>query len=479
MRFVKQNISLILVVVSISIQSCSRVVTESCFLNNKTFWSIFDSLGAGNVWQTELCRLTGLNFHSALNTNNISHSATASSPELILGSLGRAKKLVALKDSLPIDIVMFENVNDVKIINDTKKVGTINDEPWMQGEKNVAISAPMENIDSAKAFCNRCFSSILGLVPVGERVAGSMFTFPYKTTQTTGYDIKVKSKATADGELYILISGVKKKVKVTTAMSVDDIAKKIAELSNAVYGWTAINNGDNSVNISYFTNTTAQVAYDDNSTGVEVVITKAYNTKEYIMFYKGDDKDGWCDSLKWTDNISLYSCYKGLFEYLRCNLPEADLYLVLPTFYSVDFSNDALKNEDGTYNEELHYNSSFQKEWRKLMAVQREVAELYDIPVLDICNNSNINLQNIETYYPSNDVHPKDSGYFEWARTLCGMLKDIYSESEDDVVIEKCGSQQVLYFNNLQGVYYDLQGKFVTNPRNGIYIINGKKVIIK
>ena len=31
----------------------------------------------------------------------------------------------------------------------------------------------------------------------------------------------------------------------------------------------------------------------------------------------------------------------------------------------------------------------------------------------------------------------------------------------------------------VEGVYYDLNGRAVENPANGIYIINGKKVIIK
>ena len=30
-----------------------------------------------------------------------------------------------------------------------------------------------------------------------------------------------------------------------------------------------------------------------------------------------------------------------------------------------------------------------------------------------------------------------------------------------------------------KGVYYDLNGRVVENPTNGVYIINGKKVVIK
>ena len=33
--------------------------------------------------------------------------------------------------------------------------------------------------------------------------------------------------------------------------------------------------------------------------------------------------------------------------------------------------------------------------------------------------------------------------------------------------------------NTEDGVYYDLQGRRVENPTRGVYIVNGKKVVIK
>ena len=455
--FKKCTVFFLLLLLNTNVKSYSQVVADSCFLKGKTFWTIFDSLGAENIWQTELCKLTGLNFYTGLNKQNISHGGTPSSPGLIIGSLGRAKKLVALKDSLPIDIVMFENVNDLNVINNKEKVGTINDEPWMQGEKIVAISTPMEDLASVKDYCSKNFSSILESVPVENRATGNMLTFPYRNDQMSGYDLKVVSGALADGEFYISIAGKKHSIKVTKAMSVADIVKAITNHSYTVSGWNATNNGNNSVNIAYYTNTTAKVDFDANSTGVEIIIAETAKTNEYIMFYKGEGKEKWCDSSEFTDNITLYSCYKGLFEYLRHNLPDADLYLVFPTYYSVDFNDAALKNGDGTYNEELHYNSSRQVAWRKLMDVQCAVAELYEVPVLDICNNSDINLQNIETYYKSNDVHPKNSGYIEWAKTLCGMLREIYYKREVTIRVNQYGnatycSPYALDFSNVEGL---------------------------
>ena len=34
-------------------------------------------------------------------------------------------------------------------------------------------------------------------------------------------------------------------------------------------------------------------------------------------------------------------------------------------------------------------------------------------------------------------------------------------------------------FNGLPDVYYDLNGRAVENPTSGVYIINGKKVLVK
>ncbi|MBQ2778730.1 MAG: hypothetical protein IJF46_03035, partial [Bacteroidaceae bacterium] len=48
--------------------------------------------------------------------------------------------------------------------------------------------------------------------------------------------------------------------------------------------------------------------------------------------------------------------------------------------------------------------------------------------------------------------------------------------SIENVTIDGDGS---IDFSQQDGVYYDLSGRRVENPAAGIYIVNGKKVLVK
>ena len=49
-----------------------------------------------------------------------------------------------------------------------------------------------------------------------------------------------------------------------------------------------------------------------------------------------------------------------------------------------------------------------------------------------------------------------------------------FAFANDDTAIKN-----VRYENDGDGVFYDLQGRRIENPTKGLYILNGKKVIIK
>lgn len=92
-----RNLFILFLCLGISIQqlySAETTEPDSCKnLKKKTVWTIFDSLGASNVWQKALCDSTGMIFHSNLNTSNISYGGTSSGANVMNGSLGRAKKI--------------------------------------------------------------------------------------------------------------------------------------------------------------------------------------------------------------------------------------------------------------------------------------------------------------------------------------------------------------------------------------------------
>jgi hypothetical protein len=70
-------------------------------------------------------------------------------------------------------------------------------------------------------------------------------------------------------------------------------------------------------------------------------------------------------------------------------------------------------------------------------------------------------------YYPVGSDYSSWSGYFN---------EMVEFELEDTAIDEVKGE-----YGNRKGenVYYDLNGRVVENPTNGVYIINGKKVFIK
>ena len=58
----------------------------------------------------------------------------------------------------------------------------------------------------------------------------------------------------------------------------------------------------------------------------------------------------------------------------------------------------------------------------KLYAEQPLVASYYGCPCIDVVHNCSISPVNIQSYYPSNDVHPTTAGYNAWGETIARML---------------------------------------------------------
>lgn len=448
-----RNLFILFLCLGISIQqlySAETTEPDSCKnLKKKTVWTIFDSLGNSNVWQLALCDSTGMLFHKNLNTQNISFGGTSSAANLWNGSLGRAKKLVALKDSLPIDMVIFGNVNDISFMGSSTATGTINDEPWMQGEKVTATNGTSSSLSEAQKYCNENLATILKNIPEEKRTIGGFLALPYLNTSVNGYRILFKSSPNNSGMCYVTVGTQQYGIYVTPDMSPMDLAEKAAEY-NYGSGWTVVNNGDASVTISYYKTSETVISFNDNSTGITTEVTQSNSSKEYNIYFTGKSVNDWCDTSCWTTTISLYSCYKGMFEYLIKNLPGIEMYVMLPTYMKVDFEDTSIKNEDGSYNEEAYKQTNLYIRWCQLMDVQKSVAALYNIPVLDVHTESGITINNVEEYYVSKDVHPKRAGYLKWTDAIYKMFKKIYCESSIYTTIDSDNSRQtqILTYND-------------------------------
>ena len=156
------------------IMVCStNLVAQEKILQGKTFWTLFDSLGDTNDWQNRFSELSGCTFYPKLNRRHLSYGGTNSAPQTMNGTLGRAKLLVALKDSLPIDIVMISNTNDIAFADPEKGVeGSIEDRPWMQGSKRTVHKGCFASEDDARAYGKKNLRKILRSSPLDSRAAG-------------------------------------------------------------------------------------------------------------------------------------------------------------------------------------------------------------------------------------------------------------------------------------------------------------------
>ena len=149
----------------------AQLHAQEKILQGKGFWTLFDSLGDGTPWQQQFADQTGCIFYPKLNRRYISYGGSDSAPATMNGTLGRAKLLVALKDSLPIDIIMISNTNDMNFTDpDTGVEGSIDDEPWMQGSKRTAAKSVLESKEAAKAYCEKNLRKILKATPKAQRV---------------------------------------------------------------------------------------------------------------------------------------------------------------------------------------------------------------------------------------------------------------------------------------------------------------------
>ena len=84
--------------------------------------------------------------------------------------------------------------------------------------------------------------------------------------------------------------------------------------------------------------------------------------------------------------------------------------------------------------------------------------------------------QNIGTYCGSNTLNiPAGKAYLDLTGVSLGHALDITFEDENTTAISEVSNSKF----QASGEYYDLSGRRVAQPTRGLYIVNGKKVVIK
>ena len=402
----------------------SEFIEEEADSITPTFWTLWDSFGASNSWQPRFAELTGWQFLAEENNDKrhpVSKGGTNTSAGDSQGSLERAQNLAALKGKHPIDVILFENVNDIHFCTDKRKPsGSLDDRPWMQQGRLTAHRC-LDSRKQAETFIADSIEYVLKGIATEKRIDRNILEFPYLDSSNEGTRIEITSTAKQDGVFYIMVGNQKFGITVDTTMTRQDIVDKIVEWHYGS-GWVDYDNGDGSVTLSFWTNTDMTIGFEANETGVEALITQDVQTKVLRLFFTGSGTDQWEDSRCWTSSISLYSTYKGLFGFLREEFPAARICLVIPTYHKADLEDLALRNTDGSWNEEAYLATHVQLQWKQLKAFWHEICPTLGIEIIDLEDASGIRLENLSQFYNANDVHPNLSGYDLWAETLSKLL---------------------------------------------------------
>ncbi|MDD6437228.1 MAG: hypothetical protein PUG09_04065 [Prevotella sp.] len=392
-------------------------------LSGKTFWTLFDSLGDTSPWQPLLGKLTGMTFIDSLNYHIMSYGGTTSEPFMLNGTLGRAKLLVAQKGRLPIDLVLLENTNDINLFApDGTTEGSLKDQPWMQGTKRALQQGPFSSLEAARQYADKNFAHVVASVPESKRKAGAMITLPYTTAADTGTCLSITRTPQRAGTIYIINKSAKVAIHVTPAMTTGDIIREMAQHAYGA-GWTAIDNGDSTLTIHYCYHFGRKVRVNTMNTGMEVRLRQAPQSLEYTLYFTGNDSKEWFDPMKWTDHVSLYSAYRGLFAYLKKNLPTTKFYWVIPYYFNYDYNDPALLNSDGSINAAALKRTRRGKQWQALIKFQRRMCKEAGIPVIDITKTCGITLKNVRFFYKPSNPHPNQAAYDLWAKALAAKLK--------------------------------------------------------
>lgn len=403
-------------------QDLSKYVQKNSSLKGKTLWSIWDSLGE-NTWQGYFVNNTGCTFFSNLNTSSskpISKGGTSTNPATDDGGQQRAINLVSLKNDHDIDVIIIENINDIEAVQNNQ-VGAITDEPFMRSQK-ITIDAGTESYADTVAYINSNLGTVLAEVSNDKRLPGTVIGFTYsKPGAICGSRVVFTGTTTVEGDITLTWQGTPYAVHATVGMTADEIAEEFSKYSFGS-GTTDRYIGNGAIIITYYTETSYRVGFNAGGTGITATVTDSEGRSEVDRFFYGLASE-WTDTTKWASSCSLYSQYKGLIEYLLRNLPNADIFWCIPFAIAMNFSDNTYKRSDGTWNIDK-INSEYPRAriTKQLFEAQRNVCDMYGIPILDVEKEAGVNYANIETYYNSSNVHPKAIGYKKYADVMTRLI---------------------------------------------------------
>ena len=390
-------------------------------LTGKTIWTLWDSLGQ-NTWQNHFTEISGTIFHEDLNLKAdkpLSWGGSDSTPSSDDATQQRALNLISYKNSYPIDYVFIENIND----RGNRNFGTIEDKPFMRSQRIIYSSGKIfTDYNSANTYLENNKSEIINTIQ--NRKVGTIISIPYQGgSAIRGSKVKFLTRPALEGDISINVNGHNYSVHVNTAMTIQDVVDEFIKYSYGP-GWTDVDNGDGSISIFFYTETSFNITFDGGDTGVTANVEDTSGGGYVHTYYLGENIDdtNWNDVNNWGNGVTLFSIYKGLIEYLQKEIPQTKLYWVAPFSIGVDFSANTYKKSDGSWSQDKYRQSELYKSNRRLYEVQKAVCEYYNILFLDLDSKSGMSIINIENYFNTNNVHPKKLGYDRYAEAILNLM---------------------------------------------------------
>lgn len=390
-------------------------------------YTIGDSFSWGNYWNVKCAEILGCNFDAEANIKagmNISTGGSTTGGGGLSSAFFRVKNLYdqgIVKNDGEKAIILLQNVNDIN----GGVTGTINDVPLIP-KTPIETNTPLDDFSSAT----------LAAIPVNKRELSACLTL---LVSSMGTRLTISSLPTKEGNVTIMTGwgGVGRQYYnihvVPQSTNEETMAYCLARILEYNYtGVNVIDGGDGQsaifsagVSSPYYT---FLEFYDTDNTGMTCTMSETDSVSAYIQrtrFYIGetlDDAD-WNNVSNWAFGgyLNTYRAYKSCIEYLMDKFPRAQIMLTgFPNFKCVH--GDYLRY-DGVPDQDAFYNSSVMEKNRAFFSFLKEIAAYYNIPYIGVGEECGINITNISTFYPSNDIHPNHDGFERMARYVAREIQ--------------------------------------------------------
>ena len=375
-------------------------------LKGYTLYSIGDSLSVWGYWQERIAALTGCIFDNSKNIDAnypISISGKSSYGLTFENLLWQAKNLISqnvITNQGENTIIILENGNDQNQTQTFDKAartyipGNVVDAGLLADFSNTVL----QNIPSAQ----RTLNTVLKVLAVKNGTNLKITTLPTREGDVSIYT----QNATGHSTHYIHVIP-----QATPQATMEYVLDKILEYSYLGIEDT-LGADRESVNFAnqLSDNTDPEVVFEDvDNTGMQVAISHTEDArKSYAMYFKGTSIEDaqWAVTSNWQQGITFSEGIKSGLQLLKTTYPKAKIFMTMfPLFNAVQ--SDFL-NANGTYDHNAFYNTDYDTKCRALLEAYKEVATFYNIPLINVRDLCNINLDNMNEYYYNNNPHPKN-----------------------------------------------------------------------